>query len=352
MNIDEYYINQLFNQRVLLKTHNQQLLHKIYASKYANWVVPFLQSKKVKEVPLLICCHTLKKLPYFYSLNGKSFFIIDFSLYDYFYDLNYSFSSEERNEFFTNVCIKAIIEQLYISHNIDLCYLLCTTSNNIEKYKLENDYKNDKLMYDLAEKTDLQEAFLLLHEAMHAFFDKTDDVSKHPSYNTIKYIFKSDKLPPLDELFWEECLCDYEAISYIFQKEFESKSVSVKAFVVLFFEAIRYLYYLQYISETFFGTNQTVSNEQFSPLVIFSLRLNVVYYSICNYFIENKYQEYLDIIKPIYEENVLELKTDAKTLRIIMNYINEELPKITDTENLNISKNEKTEYIKDFLLLL
>lgn len=108
------YVDNYIRRRIMRKTNNQDLLGEIYASKYAKWIIPFFKKRGVDKVPLLISCNTLYQLPDYFKINANSFFVVDYYLYSYFYDLNYSLSALRRNEFAINLHIKTYIEQAYI----------------------------------------------------------------------------------------------------------------------------------------------------------------------------------------------------------------------------------------------
>ena len=122
MTNDEVYIDYLMKYRVKRITHNPDELHKIYAQKYANWIVPFLNVHGILDIPPLVCCNTLYRLPDYFGFEGKYFFVSDYYLYDYIYDCNYVFYKLENNEYIYNLWLKMYIENLYLCEDIDKCY--------------------------------------------------------------------------------------------------------------------------------------------------------------------------------------------------------------------------------------
>lgn len=344
MNFDEIYINHLFEKRVMKKTHNKELLHRIYASKYANWIIPYLNDREINEVPILLCCNTLYKLPYFYAIKDKNFFITDYGLYDYIYDLNYTYSNDNRKKHIINIYLKVLIEQLYSKNFIDECYILCCTSPNLEKYKQSSDYHNETIMNALAEKTDLQEAFLLLHEANHFYFKSKNDIKEHPNYKLINSIYSSTKIDITDETFFEECFCDFEAIQYLFEKEYSKTQIDHKEFISLFFKVIIYLYILQSI---IFYFNDKNSN----PLTMFSMRLNTMYCAIKRYLYNSDFKEDTQLLDNTYSITLTKLIDDSNEAREIVKCLKNELEANKNDFCFNANRNDKIKFIKEYLIL-
>ncbi len=110
---DKIFIDHYFRKRIMRKTINQELLGNIYALKYKKWIVPFLNKNGISEVPLLLCCNTLYQFPDYFQIGDNSFFVTDYYLYSFFYDLNYALSDLKRNEFAINLYIKTYIEQAF-----------------------------------------------------------------------------------------------------------------------------------------------------------------------------------------------------------------------------------------------
>ena len=68
---ESFFINYYMSKRVMRKTHDPETLHQIYASKYANWIVPFLKQHGIVNAPSLLCCNTLAQLPDFFTLQAR-----------------------------------------------------------------------------------------------------------------------------------------------------------------------------------------------------------------------------------------------------------------------------------------
>ena len=87
MNTDEY-VEDLLEERVMRKTSDPELIEDMYKKKYSNWFINYFRKYGIDDVPLLICCNTLYKLPATIRIQENTFFVGDFSLFEYFYDLN------------------------------------------------------------------------------------------------------------------------------------------------------------------------------------------------------------------------------------------------------------------------
>ena len=70
---ESFFINYYMSNRVMRKTHDPETLHQIYASKYANWIVPFLKQHGIVNAPSLLCCNTLAQLPVFSHCRNTAF---------------------------------------------------------------------------------------------------------------------------------------------------------------------------------------------------------------------------------------------------------------------------------------
>lgn len=347
MDFGEIYINHLFDKRIMKKTHDKDLLHRIYASKYANWIIPYLNERKISKAPILLCCNTLYKLPYFYTIRDKNFFIADYGLYDYIYDLNYANSNSNRKEFIVNIYYKALAEQLYLNKSIDDCFMLCAISPDLEEYKQDNDYHNETIMTELAEKTDLQEAFLFLHEANHCYFKSNSDIQESVNYKLIKSMYQSSKINITDESFYEECFCDFEAVLYLFEKTYTKTQIKHKEFITMFFDVIIYLYILQSI-RIYFNNKKS---EAHTPLTMFSLRLNTIYFAIKEYLSKNDFDDDIRLLDNIYSNILTRFPDECSNTREIVGYIKKESEKNKNDMCFDISKDEKIKFIKDYLLL-
>ena len=72
MTDDELYLNAIMKQRIMRQTHDSKTLHRIYADKYANWLVPFFKEHDILDIPVLCICNTLYRLPDYFRIEEKS----------------------------------------------------------------------------------------------------------------------------------------------------------------------------------------------------------------------------------------------------------------------------------------
>jgi hypothetical protein len=104
------------------KTNDPETIHKLYANKYTNWIMPFLAEHGLEKIPQLIICNTLYKLPDYYALNEGSFFLFDYHFYEFIYDLNYLLLDSADDEYLVDFYLKAYFENLCLNGRIDRCY--------------------------------------------------------------------------------------------------------------------------------------------------------------------------------------------------------------------------------------
>lgn len=317
---DEVYIDYYIHKRIMRKTFNQELLDKIYASKYSKWIVSFFKKKGIEEVPLLICCNTLYQLPDYFKIRNNSFFITDYNLYSYFYDLNYSLSALKRNEFVINLHVKTYIEQAFIKRNIDICYLLCRTSSAIEYFKETKDYKNKELASFLTELTDIQEAFTLLHEASHFFLEQDYPVIEGQDYQKICDYFSMSN-SGLDSNFYNECYCDYNAISYILEKTYFENGFSRIMYFMALFSTLIYTYMLRFtmIAQNLKAVEfETYMDEELKLLV---LRIGGIYFYIYNFLVLNEFTVDISPLNEAYEKSIDIFKKMGENLRTVIKLV-------------------------------
>lgn len=346
---DKIFIEHYFRKRIMRKTNNQELLGRIYASKYKKWIVPFLNKNGIEEVPLLISCNTLYQLPDYFRIGGNSFFVADYYLYSFFYDLNYALSDLKRNEFTINIYLKTYIEQAFRT-NIDICYSLCKTSATIEDFKETNDYNDHDLSYFLVEFTDIQEAFTFLHESSHFLLEYTDALYNDNEFQKICMCFnKVDR--NLNSDFYNESYCDYRAVSYILEKTFCEKFFSRTMYFMAFFSTLIYTYMLRF---TMLAQNlnaiefETYMDNELKMLVF---RIGGIYFYIYNFLVLNEFKSDILSLNKAYEKSIHIFKNMSEDLRVSIKLAN-----ASGEQNLksfeNINKSEKIDFIKLFLNLL
>lgn len=344
------FVDSYIRSRIMRKTNNQDLLGKIYASKYAKWIIPFFEKRGVDKVPLLISCNTLYQFPDYFKINENSFFVVDYYLYSYFYDLNYSLSDLRRNEFTINIHLKTYIEQAYIKKNIDICYALCKTSATIEDFKETIDYKDQELSSFLVELTDIQEEFTFLHEASHFFLALDHSIIKDKEYQKICYCFNKVN-SGLNPDFYNECYCDYSAVLFILEKTYFENELSRIMYFMALFSALIYIYMLRFtmIAQDFKNEDfDSYMDEKLKDLV---LRIGGIYCYIYNFLILNGITYDIPFLNEAYEKsthNYVKMGEDLRTIIKTARASGESHLKSFE----NISKSDKNGFIKLFLNLL
>ena len=347
---DGIFVDYYIRSRIMRETNNQDLLGEIYASKYARWIIPFFKKRGVDKVPLLISCNTLYQFPDYFKIKENSFFVVDYYLYSYFYDLNYSLSDKIRNEFSINLHIKTYIEQAYIKKNVDICYSLCKTSATIEDFKKTNDYNDQELSCFLVTLTDLQEEFTFLHEASHFFLDLDSSIIKDKEYQKICYCFNK-VYSGLNPSFYNECFCDYSAVLFILEKSYFENKLSRTMYFMALFSALIYTYMLRF---TMIAQDlKTVDLDSYmdEELKILVLRIGGIYCYIYNFLIQNGITYDIPVLKEAYEKSTQIYMKMGEDLRTIIKTI-----KASGESHLksfeDISKSDKNDFIKLFLNLL
>ncbi|MDE7327659.1 MAG: hypothetical protein K2N63_15515 [Lachnospiraceae bacterium] len=361
MNNEELYIDYLMDQRVRRKTNKPDKLHQIYSNKYANWVIPFLNEHGILEVPPLIFCNTLYRLPDYFGLEGKFFFLFDYYLYDYIYDLNYSLYEDENNEYMFNLWIKVYMENLYLRDNIDMCYKFCITTPDLESYKKSEKYKNHDLMYRIVELSDVQEAVILLHEASHFFYENYNlNVKKSSTYKEVveifckyrqKYQYDISLLKMISESEFdtegllEECYCDSESIKFVLKEVYKKLNINKKDLFIQIFRTILSVYFLHYIMSI---TERDKENYNDYHMQQLTYRLGNMYLIILSFLAENDGIEYKELLDSVYIQQVEQFASWGRKMRQFSGIIKDEL-KDFDMEEV---EDEKKETIKEYLALL
>lgn len=252
---DSRYIEYLLEKRIMKRSKNPESIHKTYSAKYLNWITEYLNDNHIYEVPMFIICNTLYKLPDTFKIRKNSFFVGDFALFSYFYDRNYILSDERYQEFLVNLCIKQYIESCYLNNEIDEAYWLCLTSDGLEDYKKAGMYFDEETMESLAERTDIQEEFAMIHEAGHYLLRHID---KKAALEPIKALHDKIQIPlsyqfgygkgkeDLSDLY-EECYCDSQAVLYIMKNLDLKRNIGTGQCCMLLFKTLLYVYAMRYI---------------------------------------------------------------------------------------------------------
>lgn len=347
---DDFFVNYYMAKRIMLETHNPDLLGNIYASKYANWIVPFFKKHGITEAPLFLCCNSLYQFPDFFIISDRSFFVIDYYLYCYFYDLNYALSDVSRNEFAINLYIKTFIEQAYLKGNIDLSFALCQASPDLEIYKKNDDYRNKSLSTFLVQKTDLQEAFTLLHEATHFLYKIDESICLSKDYQEIVDIF-SAIIPNLTIEFFEECYCDYSSISYILEKTYLITQLPHEDYFLTLFFTLIYTYTLELSMAC--QNIDIIEYPKYMDQKLNSLwlRFGGIQFYIYKFLLKNGYEKDILSLNAAYQngiETFKQLGNDVrKSLELTRNE-GEQLSKLFS----DVAVQQKKQYIHDFLNLI
>lgn len=179
-------------------------------------------------------------------------------MYSYIFDFNYCFSSQNLEEYYINVLLKAIIEKLYISRNINECYALAKYAPDIESYKSESSYRSESIIVPIIEKSDFQEEFIFLHEASHFLWRSSPNTPTFPFPEGVTYnIPVSDTTIDLKQ----ECYCDYLSFSYIFDYSLPSTPAIIYRQISAIVEILHYIFVLQLVdSSSIQSTSYSVLN--------------------------------------------------------------------------------------------
>lgn len=347
---DDIFINYYMKKRIMRKTNNPDLLGNIYASKYANWFIPFFKKYNIAQAPFLLNCNTLYQFPDFFTIRDRSFFVADYYLYSYFYDFNYALSDITRNEFAVNLYIKTFIEQAYLKGNIDLSFILCQTSPDLELYKNNYDYKNEILSTILVEKTDLQEAVTFLHEATHFIFRNDKSICRNKDYKEIVDIFSTINPNPSED-FFEECYCDYRSISYILEKTYLNTQLPHEEYFNTLFYTLIYTYTLQFTMAC-----QSIDLDEYPKYMnqemdMLWLRFGGMQAHIYRFLISCGYEKDVPTLNIAYQNSIENFKLLGKNIRNIL-----ELTRTEGEQYLELVKDitleQMTQYIHDFLHLV
>lgn len=329
------------------KTHDPQALHTIYSKKYANWIIPYLKEYGVDQAPPMLCFNTLYQLPDYYSVGSKNFFLVDFYLYDFLYDLNFCLKNAESEEYLLNLYIKTYAEKALLNDRYMMCYFLCASSPELEYYKLSTQYRNKSVMQELADETDIQEAFTFLHEATHSLVGQFSSIRETSINKTLVSIFSTMPGETLDEEFYEECYCDYLSIVYILKKTYFSTEITHSKYFSLIFRTITGIYIIQLADMCQRVQKELIFTEQDKKMELFLLRFSVLYTAIYKFLIDNNRDE-IPLIQQIQEKAIYEMKELSYSIRE-MSYHIETLFEENKTMVENIEKGEQIEYIYDYL---
>jgi len=347
---DEFYINYYMSNRVMRKTNNPDILHKIYSAKYANWIIPFLNQHSIKNVPSLLCCNTLHLFPDFFTLRNHSFFVSDYYLYSYFYDFNYAFSTTNREEYFIDLLIKAFIECAFLAGNIDLSYSLAQTSPDIEAFKESDDYKNVDTMTSLIDKTDLQEAFTFLHEATHYLCRKEPDHLADKIACTMAQFGNIEILGFSSEIL-EECYCDFNSVTFILETTYSLNEWGKSEYFEVLFLVLIYTYILEFARAVQCISLNEYSHYMNKQMELLCLRLGGIYAYILRYLHMSGHDSDIPALNTAYQKCIETFKSLGYKARTILEYV-----KIEGDGNFHlfdsICREEKDSFVKSYLKLM
>ncbi len=361
MTNDEVFIDYLMGKRVRRRIKNPDELHQIYSKKYAKWIMPFLRKHNVPEAPPLVFCNTLYRFPDYFGYEDRFFFLFDYYLYDYIYDMNFALDEPENNEFLYNLWIKVYIENLFLRGDIDTCYKFCITSLALEDYKTEEKYRNVELMYKIVDLSDIQEAVILLHEATHFLYEKfASEIKNSQTYMEISqvlhnYLEKNKYSIPVlkmtgDPTFdrgslLEECYCDTESVHFVMDKLFDNGEIGKEDLFIQIFRTILSMYFLHFIMTAHVKDVQLYTDCRMHQL---TYRLGNIYATVISYLIKNDKAEYRGILDKVYVQQLQEFVLWSGKIRKFMDFMRCEL------DDFSIEQDFDMEYetIREFLCLL
>lgn len=360
MTKDKVFIDYLMEKRVNRKTNNPDELHQLYSKKYANWIIPFFTEHNVAEAPPMVFCNTLYRFPDYFSFDDRFFFLFDYYLYDYIYDMNFALDNPENNEFLYNLWIKVYIENLCLRDDIDACYKLCLTSLSLEDYKMEGRYRNKELIYKIVNLSDIQEAVILLHEATHFLYEKFASEIKHgQTYMKISqvlhnYLAKNKYSIPVlkmtgDPIFkvgdlLEECYCDTESIYFVLDKFFYNEKIAKGDLFIQIFRTILSVYFLHFIMTAHEKDVRLYTDCHMHQL---TYRMGNIYATIASFLIKNDRTEYIRVLDRMYDHQLQEFVLWSGKIRKFLDLMRDEL----DDINIEQDSDMKHETIKEFLRL-
>lgn len=358
---DSRYIEYLLDRRIMRKSKNPDSIHKAYSSKYLNWITEYLNNNQIDEVPMFIICNTLYKLPDTFRIRSNSFFVGDFYLFSYFYNWNYILSDEKYQEFAVNLCIKQYIESCYLNDEVDEAYWLCLTSEGLENYKREGTYFDEEVMEYVADRTDIQEEFAMIHEAGHYLLRFID---KGTAFEPIKEIY--DKIAAdkhfkyekgagrdLNDLF-EECYCDSQAVLYVMEHHKFKEDMEKDECYMLLFKTLLYIYALQYIdivSQKGIEITGAYFDYQLWELVY---RMANMYNTLYARLVNEGTEREVELLRDTYEKFADMLQEQMEEIRQIILYVKETIIENEKEfhEAVKVSYEEKVQFIREYLKLL
>lgn len=356
---DSRYIGYLLEKRIMKRLKDPESVKEVYFAKYRNWITEYLNENQIYEVPLFIICNTLYKLPDTFRIRNNSFFVGDFNLFSYFYDWNYILSDEKYHEFLINLCIKQYIESCYLNDEIDVAYWLCLTCDGLENYKKEGIYFDERTMKFLADRTDVQEEFAMIHEAGHYLLRHID---KEAALEQIREMHEKIQSPLSDQFgyghgkedfsdLFEECYCDEQAVLFIMGHRSLKEDIGTEECYMLFFKTLLYVYAMRYI-DIVCQRSIRVTGDYFDyQLWGLVYRMGNIYNTL---YVRLAEESALDILKITYEKFLDVLQEKMKEVRQIVIYIKESILENKDAfyEIIKSESADKEQLIREYLNLL
>lgn len=360
---DRRYLEYLLNKRIMRRSKDPVSIRQVYSGKYLNWITEYLNKNQIYEVPMLIVCNTLYKLPDTFRIKNKSFFIGDFYLFSYFYDWNCILSIERYQENIVNLCIKQYIESCYLNDEIDEAYWLCLTSDGLEDYKKDGIYYNDEMMLYFVDRTDIQEEFAMIHEAGHyllRFLDREAEFAPIKEMHSKIQITLCEQLEngtirdkDLENLY-EECFCDTQAVQYVMEHLDHEKNIGEDECYMLLFKALLYTYTLQYIDIVSQKSIEVAGDYFDYQLWELVYRIGNIYNTLYARLINKGAECGLENLKTTYEKFLDILQTKMKEVRQVTLYIKETIIENEDKfhEAVNASNTDKEQFVREYLNVL
>lgn len=359
---DSRYIEYLLEKRIMKRSKNPKSIHKAYSAKYINWITEYLNDNQIYEVPMFIICNTLYKLPDTFRIRNNSFFVGDFYLFNYFYDWNYILSDERNYEFLINLCIKQYIESCYLNDEIDVAYWLCLTSDGLEDYKKEGKYFDDRTMEFLADRTDIQEEFAMIHEAGHYLLRHMD---KEAALEPIREMHDKIQIPLSDQFgygdsredlsdLYEECYCDTQAVLYIMSHRDFKENIGTEECCMLLFKTLLYVYAMRYM-DIVCQRSIKIAGDYFDyQLWELVYRMGNIYNTLYARLVEEGAKDAVDILNITYEKFLDVLQEKMKEVRQIVTYIKESIFENENAfyEEIKVESEDKERFIREYLNVL
>lgn len=239
--------------------------------------------------------------------------------------------------------------------------MFCLTSPNLEDYRGEEHYRNELIKHKLMDVSDIQELVILLHEASHYLYKKSNAEVKHSQsfkeLSEIYYMYLQDHRYDLitlrlmsgykndSDVFLQECYCDFESIQYILKIIYRKKEICDKELFVQFFRSILSTYLVCYIMT---GQSKYPPFYNYYEMQQLLYRMGNIYCAILSFLTKYGQQESITILNETYDQCREEFKKCIKKFRIFLQAVEDE-----ETEEIEdeLKITNKYEFIREYLML-